>query len=342
MVKEELKKKYSEILSKDEPYKKYRKRAKLFIIPSFLILFASFLPVSQTPISEETEMILILLLSQSPLIPYISIPLHPPLYYTVPLPVEVARYFGLNWLFTWSVSISVGLLLFGIALYFGSKGTSPDITPEEWIFLRAYPVLVSLEDYLENGLIENREKVSKRFSGVLDEIGRREWNREKFSFADGIIGKHMRELKSSLVERIPGAIASGNDKNVKLVYKFMYEFSKYLMNPTLRKLTRLSKLALTLPKGQPKISLSGRLSSWFGKHQFIARILACIMIFSCLFTLNYLSMIFLPQPLLSVVNITLQLTIPLIAALIVIPFTNWRKLFGIKKIVEDEEDTQSH
>ena len=281
MVNSKLRKACSDIQAKYDSheyksYKKSRKRMWYSFLLGLVFFAFSILPLlPYQPVKEDWLLRIFLSIIRSLLI---FAPMTTRTLDLVPLPIILAEYLGVYWLYIeiWFLFMFV-ILTFAPSYLF--KITRPfERSEEKRLLSKICPILFLLEDYLDRPNPKLKKEALDKLSDVLEEFEDAEWRAGNLLIADVIIGKELRNLRSNLNIQVKNALSSGDVKQVGVALKFLNSLSMYLLNPTLTKLSQTNEIVGKLPKVTKKPTIIKRLKSWLTEHPRFRHGIAIILI----------------------------------------------------------------
>ena len=174
----------------------------------------------------------------------------------------------------WFLPFFLGIIIYAVL---GRMASIYDLRNEDWLFLRIWTILESLDAYRKAGLETDRNKAVKKLAKAIGDI--EEWEVSNLTIVKEVVGKHVIPLKQNLRARLIPAIQEGDEENLEKGYDFLKSFAKYLVkeNPELYDLEKLNNrltTITTIPSEKPR--LKSRFSALFRTHRGLQHILVFI------------------------------------------------------------------
>lgn len=161
-------------------------------------------------------------------------------------------------------------LLLGIAIFVVLlRMASPyDVRPEDWLFLRIWSILESLDTYRKAGLEPDRNRAVKRLRRVISDV--EDWEVSHLALVKETVGKHVIPLKRNLRDRLRPAVEEGDEENLGKSYNFLRGFAEYLVKekPIVDDIDNLNSLLATITTTpSEKLGFKSKLSTSFRIHR---------------------------------------------------------------------------
>ena len=214
------------------------------------------------------------------------------LYRKYHVPAVVSFFFGMAFVIVVGILQNIGLLklpepriLWTLPFFLSivllavleKRASIYDLRDEEWLFLRIWSTIESLDAYRKADLETDRNKAVKRLRGAIRDV--EEWEVSDLTIVKEVVGKHMIPLKQNLRAKLLPAIEEGDEENLRNCYAFLKSFAKYLVkeNPELYDLEKLNNrltTITTIPSEKPRFK--SKFSALFRTHRGLQHIFVFI------------------------------------------------------------------
>jgi len=173
-----------------------------------------------------------------------------------------------------SIPLFGGVAIFAVLV---SRASPYNLSTEEWLFLRIWETVESLEAYRKAGLEPDRNKTVNELRKAINDV--EEWEVGHLTLVKETVGKHVIPLKRNLRDKLLPAIEEGDEENLDIGYNFLGGFAKHLVKekPTLDDIDSLNDMLKTITTTpSEKVGLKSKLSTSFRTHRRLQHILVFI------------------------------------------------------------------
>ena len=174
----------------------------------------------------------------------------------------------------WFLPFFLGIVIYVVL---DRKASIYDLRNEDWLFLRIWMILKSLDAYRKAGLEADRNKAVKRLKRVIRDVEK--WEVSHLAIVKETVGKHVIPLKQNLRAKLLPATGEGDEENLGNSYDFLKSFAKYLVKqkPSVYDLEKLNnRLATITTIPSEKLGFKSKLSASFRTHRGLQHILVFI------------------------------------------------------------------